>query len=316
MLAMVIDNYGDPDVFRLAEVPTLPLGPQDVAIDIYATSVNPIDWKMRQGLLKAQRPLSFPAILGWDAAGRIAAVGSQVTRFKVGDPVFTRPAIDRPGTYAQKVIVAESLVAPKPPTLTYLEAASVPLAGLTAWQALVDIAQVRPQQRVLIHGGAGGVGGYAIQLAKALGAEVITTARAERHPYVRSLGADQVIDYQQQPFETAVDSVDVVLDTIGGTVQDRSFQVLKPGGVLVSIVRPPDAETAARYQVRGEWFFLEPDGEKLAKLGAFFTDGRIRPIVQQVFPLQDLPAAHRLSESGQTQGKIGIVVDPTLAETR
>ncbi|MCY0864674.1 MAG: zinc-binding dehydrogenase, partial [Sulfobacillus sp.] len=146
--------------------------------------------------------------------------------------------------------------------------------------------------------------------------EVITTARTERHPYVRSLGADQVIDYPQQPFETAMDPVDVVLDTIGGTVQDRSFQVLKPGGILVSIVRPPDAGMAARYQVRGEWFFLEPDGEKLAKLGAYFTDGRIRPIVQQIFPLEDLPAAHRLSESGQTQGKIGIVVDPSQAETR
>lgn len=230
MFAMVIDGYGDPGVLHPAQIEPDAMGAQDVTIRVYATSVNPIDWKVRLGRLAPRLPTNFPAVLGWDAAGVIEQVGSDVTRLKVGDTVFSRPATHRLGTYAELVVADQSLVALKPANLTFLEAASIPLAGLTAWEALVEIGKVQAGQRVLVHGGGGGVGSYAIQLAKSLGAQVITTASAARHDYVRSLGADQTIDYHAESFTVAVRNVDFVLDTIGGEIQDLSYGVLKPGG--------------------------------------------------------------------------------------
>lgn len=297
----------------MAEVPHDPLRPHDVLIRIYATSINPIDWKVRNGWLAEQLPLTFPAVLGWDAAGVVEAVGTEVTRFRPGAPVFSRPATNRYGTYAEFVAVDEGLVAEKPSNLTYLEAASIPLAGLTAWEALVELAQVERGQRVLIHGGAGGVGSYAVQLAKARGAYVAATAGPDNLDYVASLGADQVVDYRHQRFEAAVEPVDVVFDTIGGETQDRSYAVLKRGGTLVSITQPPSPEEAARHGVKGQWFFLEPDGNKLRQLGALFSQGMMKPAVHTQWPWEDLPEAHRLSEGGHVRGKIGIVVDDRQA---
>ncbi|WP_243239610.1 NADP-dependent oxidoreductase [Sulfobacillus harzensis] len=260
-------------------------------------------------MLQSRLPLTFPAVLGWDAAGVVEAVGSAVNRFHRGDAVFCRPATHRMGTYAEFVTVDESLVADKPGNLTFLQAASVPLAGLTAWEALVVIAQISPGQRVLIHGGAGGVGSYAIQLAKARDAFVAATGSEANHEYLKSLGADQVVDYRHQAFESVVDPVDVVLDAIGGETQHRSYQVLKRGGTLVSIAQPPDPEESAKHGVAGHWFFLEPDGNKLAQLGALFSQGLMVPQVHVEMPLEDVAEAHRLSEAGHTRGKIGLVVD-------
>ncbi len=316
MYAMIIDEYGEPEVFHKAELEPDIMGPLDVQIKIYATSVNPVDWKVRQGRLAPRLPSRFPAVLGWDAAGVVEKVGSKVTQFNVGDAVFSRPATHRPGTYAELVVVAEGLVAFKPSNLTYLEAASIPLAGLTAWEALVEIGKVQARQRVLVHGGAGGVGSYAVQLAKAFGAEVIATASAARQDYVMHLGADRVIDYHTESFSATVYNVDLVLDTIGGSVQDQSYTVLKRGGTLVSIAKPPDAEIAQAYGVFAHWFFLEPDGKKLEALGYLFEQGKMRPAVGHVFSLEDIAAAHRLSQEGHPEGKIGIVVDPGYAMTR
>lgn len=313
MRAMVISEYGGPEVLHAADIPHEPLSSRDVLIRIYATSVNPIDWKVRKGLVQEHVPLTFPAILGWDAAGIVESVGSDVNRFHPGDPVFCRPATHRLGTYAEYVTVDESLVADKPSNLTFLEAASVPLAGLTAFEALVVIAHLEPGQRVLIHGAAGGVGSYAVQLAKVRGAFVAATASASNMEYLKALGADQVIDYHHQAFESAVEPVDVVLDTIGGSTQSRSYQVLKRGGTLVSIAMPPQAEEMEKYGVSGHWFFLEPDGDKLAQLGALFSQGLIRPQVHREFPLEDMAEAHRLSESGHVRGKIAIAVDAQKA---
>ncbi|WP_242848347.1 NADP-dependent oxidoreductase [Sulfobacillus thermosulfidooxidans] len=310
---MVIDQYGPPEVLHGASVELGTLGPFDVLIKNYATSVNPVDWKVRQGYLQARLPLKFPAILGWDAAGIIVQVGPSVSRFHVGDKVFTRPAIDRPGTYAEYVVVHENLVAAKPSSLSFLEAACVPLAGLTAWEALVEYAHIGPGQHVLIHGGAGGVGSYAIQLAKAMGAYVVTTTRKINSEYVESLGADRVIDYESQAFETIIRDIDVVLDTMGGTVQEKSFAVLKPGGILVSIAQPPDQKRAKEFHVKAVWFFLEPDGKKLQQLGQLFAGGKMKPTVGNVFALRDIQNAHVLSQSGHSVGKIGIVIDPEKA---
>ena len=316
MMAMVMDRYGPPEVVHEASVEVMPLGSHDVLIRNYATSINPVDWKVREGYLKDRLPLNFPAILGWDAAGVIEKVGSQVSTLHVGDKVFSRPAIERPGTYAEYVVVDASLVAPKPESLTFLEAACVPLAGLTAWEALRERAHLHDGQRVLIHGGAGGVGGYAIQLAKIAGAFVTTTTRAVNDGYVRSLGADQVIHYESQDFESLLTEYDVVLDTIGGDVQRKSFSVLKPDGMLVSIAQMPDPRQAEQYGVKAVWFFLEPDGKKLQALGQLFDEGRMKPTVGQTFLLRHIPQAHAVSQSGHTVGKLGIVVDRDKAETR
>ncbi|WP_242823990.1 NADP-dependent oxidoreductase [Sulfobacillus thermosulfidooxidans] len=313
MFAMVIDRYGPPEVLHGASIKVTSLGPFDVLIKNYATSVNPVDWKVRQGFLQARLSLKFPAILGWDAAGVIEQVGAGVSRFQVGDKVFTRPAIDRPGTYAEYVVVNENLVAEKPTSLNFLKAVCVPLAGLTAWEALVEHAHIRSGQRILIHGGAGGVGGFAIQLAKAMGLYVLTTTRKVNTEYVTALGADDVIDYESQAFERVVEDVDVVLDTIGGTVQEKSFGVLRPGGILVSIAQPPDQKQAEEHHVKAVWFFLEPDGKKLQALGQLFAEGKMKPTVGNVFALRDIQAAHVLSQSGHSVGKIGIVIDPEMA---
>lgn len=305
---MVLTRYGGPEVLQMADVPQGTIGAHDVCIKVLATSVNPIDWKVREGRLTERLPLRFPAILGWDAAGIVETIGSSVTRVAVGDAVFSRPATDRPGTYAEYVIVDEGLVAPKPRDLTFLQAASIPLAGLTAWEGLVEIAEVRRGQRVLIHGGAGGVGSYAVQLAKARGAFVAATLSLNHQAYLAELGADQVVDYHDQPFDEVVDPVDVVFDTVGGETQERSYRILKAGGTLVSIAHPPKEEDLARFRVHGAWFFLEPDGNKLKRLGALFDEGLMRPQVHATFDLAQMPKAHRLSQTGHVQGKIGIKV--------
>lgn len=313
---MVISEYGAPDVLHRAEVPHEPMGARDVVIRLYATSVNPVDWKVREGYLKERLLLTFPAVLGWDAAGIVETVGPQVTTFRPGDKVFSRPATNRYGTYAELVTVDAGLVAPKPTNLTFLEAASIPLAGLTAWEALVEISNVMPGQRVLIHGGAGGVGSYAVQLARARGAFVAATAGPDHLAYLRHLGADQVVDYRSERFEDVVTPVDMVLDTIGGETQQRSYRVMKRGGHLVSIAHPPDEAMSARYGVSGHWFFLEPDGNKLAQLGSLFEKGQLRPEVHTVLGLDAMPEAHRISQAGHVQGKIGIIIDADHAMDR
>ncbi len=316
MKAMVIDQYGPPEVLHASEVRAQELGEHDVLVRNFATSVNPVDWKVRKGFLAERMPLEFPAILGWDSAGIIEQVGSNVSAFHVGDKIFSRPATERPGTYSDYVVVSDNLLAPKPAALTFLEAATIPLAGLTAWEALVEIAHLQKGQRVLVHGGAGGVGGYAIQIAKAFGAFAASTAREPNRAYLRKLGADEVWDYESGPFEQGLHGFDVVLDTMGGEVQNRSFEVLKAGGVLVSIAQPPDQDRAQAAHVQAHWFFLQPDGAKLRALGDLFERGLVHPIVGEVFPLDRIGDAHRLSETGHARGKIAIAVDPVHAVER
>lgn len=304
MKAVYIENYGGTEQLKYGFLPKPDIGPSDVLIEAYAASVNPVDWKIREGYLAEYLPYKFPLILGWDVAGVVVSVGDQVSRFRVGDEVFSRPATERNGTYAEYVAVDEHLVAPKPRNISFEEAASVPLAGLTAWEALHEIAHVSPGQKVLIHGGAGGVGIYAIQLAKVFGAFVATTASGKNVEFVQSYGADEVIDYTEESFETMLAGYDVVFDTIGGDVQEKSFKVLSKGGILVSIVSPPDSNKAEQHGIRTGYFFLQPDGEKLARLGELIEAGEVRPVVGAVFPLEETAKAHALSETHHAQGKI------------
>lgn len=308
MKAVYIEGYGGKDQLKYGDVPNPRVGPNDVLIRAHAASVNPVDWKIREGYLKDFLPYEFPLILGWDVAGVIVGVGENVDRLRVGDEVFARPATERNGTYAEYVAVDAHLVAIKPRNISFEEAASVPLAGLTAWEALHEIADVSSGQKVLIHGGSGGVGIYAIQLAKAFGAYVATTTSSKNVEFVKSYGADKVIDYTQEAFECTLSGYDVVFDTIGGDVQSKSFKVLSKGGILVSIVSQPDQNIADQHSVRTGYFFLQPDGEKLARLGQLIEVGKVRPVVGTVFPLEDTAKAHALSESHHAQGKIVILI--------
>jgi NADPH:quinone reductase-like Zn-dependent oxidoreductase len=308
MKAVYIEAYGGREQLKYGDLPKPELRPRDVLIEVHAAAINPVDWKIRNGWLQQRLQYQFPLILGWDVAGVVVETGPEVTKFKVGDEVFTRPDISRNGGYAEYIAVDERLVAPKPANLSFEEAAAVPLAALTAWDALVETAHVAAGHNVLIHAGAGGVGIYAIQVAKHFGARVTTTVSTKNVGLVKSLGADVVIDYTQEDFSTAGRVYDIAFDTVGGDVLEKSFGVVKTGGILVSIVAPPDQGKCEANGIRGAWFFLEPDGEKLAKIGQLIEQGKVRPVVGATFPLAEAAKAHELSESRHLTGKIVLKV--------
>ena len=308
MKAVRIHNYGHGEVLAYEEAPMPEIAPNEVLVRVVAVSVNPVDWKIREGYLKQMIPYPLPLTLGWDVSGIVDDVGAEVTRFKVGDAVYSRPDIKRNGTYAEYVAIREDEIAHKPKTISHVEAASLPLAGIAAWEALFTAAQLKAGQTVLIHAGSGGVGSLAVQLAKSCGARVIATVSGRNLAFVESLGADQLIDYQTQKFADVVDKVDVVFDTLGGAVQESSWSVLKPGGMLVSIVSPPSEEKAKSLGVRSAFVFIEPNSRILDELAALVDTGKVRPVIGAEFALQDVVKAHALSETGRSVGKIVLYV--------
>ena len=276
--AVRIHSYGERDVLRYETAPLPAINADDVLVKIHASSINPVDWKIRKGYLKDFVPHKFPLILGWDLAGEIVALGENVTDWKVGDQVFSRPDIARDGTYAEYIAVRASEIARKPVKTTWQEAAAVPLTGLTAWQSLIQFANLKAGERVLIHAGAGGVGIFAIQLAKSLGAYVYTTTSTRNVGFLRELGANEVIDYTQQDFSELRD-LDVVFDTLGGDVQAKSWQTLKRGGRLVSIANPPDAKIAEQHGVTPFFCFVQPNATQLTELAKLIDDGKIKIVI-------------------------------------
>lgn len=311
MKAVRIHQYGGRDVLSIDEVPVPDIGPDDVLVRVVAASINPVDWKVREGYLAQMLPHALPLTLGWDVSGVVAAVGSGVMQWpqwQVGDAVFARPDIARNGTYAEFVAIRAREIARKPRTISHVEAASLPLAGITAWEAMIDKAGVRAGQRVLVHAGSGGVGSLAIQLVKAVGATVVATTSGRNRVLVESLGADQVVDYTSTDVATAVEPVDAVFDTLGGAVQEASWGLLKPGGILVSIVSPPDEARAAALGVRAGYVFIGPNAPVLEQLAAMVDGGRLRPVVGAEFGLERIVEAHALSESGRAVGKIVLYV--------
>jgi len=307
MNAIRITTHGGPDVMQLARVPRPAPGPGELLVRVHAASVNPVDTQIRA------EPSSFarlPYIPGFDVSGVVAEVGDDVTGTAIGDAVFAMLDLRRGGGYAEYVIVKESELAAKPATVSHAEAASLPLVALTAWQALFETADLQPGQTVLIHAGAGGVGTSAVQLAKWRGARVIATASERNHEFLRSLGADVVIDYRTQRFEDIARDVDVVLDPIGGETQLRSLGTLRDGGILVSIVGLiAEARTPAR-NVRATAILVSPDAAQLARIAELVDTGELRPIVSHRFGLDEVAAAHRQSESASTRGKIILEVLP------
>ncbi|MFT4926822.1 MAG: NADPH:quinone reductase-like Zn-dependent oxidoreductase [Phenylobacterium sp.] len=308
MKAIQIHQYGGKEVLSYQDSPVPAIAENQILIKVIATSVNPVDWKIREGYLQQMIDYPMPFIPGWDVAGIVEQVGSQVRQFTIGDAVYSRPNIMKNGSYAEYIAVDAIEVASKPATLSFMEAASVPLAGITAWESLFTAADLQAGQTVLIHAGSGGVGSLAIQLAKHKGAKVITTTSAKNHDFVASLGADEVIDYTSVDFKTVVKAVDVVFDTVGGQVLQDSFAVIKPGGMLVSIVETPDGQKAAQNDIRTEFVMIQPNATILQQLADLIDSGHVRPIVGAEFGLADIAKAHELSQSGRAKGKIVIHV--------
>ena len=304
MKAVRIHAYGGLEVLHYADIAMPKLNPDDILVRVRAAAVNPVDWKIREGYLQGALKHHLPLTLGWDVSGEVVEVGPQAGGFKAGDGVYVRPDIERDGGYAEYIAVKASEAARKPATLDHIHAAAVPLAALTAWQALVDAADLQAGQTVLVHAAAGGVGSLAVQLAKARGARVIATASAVNTGLVAELGADQFIDYTKTRFEDAVKGVDVVFDTIGGDTQERSWQVLKPGGMLVSVVSPPSKEIAAERGLRRAFVFIHADGEQLSAIAQLVDAGQMKPLIHTVLPLAEVRQAHAISQGGHARGKI------------
>lgn len=332
MKAFIIDRYSKSDQMRLGEMPDPEVRDDDVLIEVHAAGLNLLDCKIKSGEFKLILPYRMPLVLGHDVAGVVTRVGSRVRQFKVGDEVYSRPADHRIGTFAELIAVNENDVAPKPKNLTMEEAASIPLVGLTAWQALVEKANLKAGQKVFIQAGSGGVGTVAIQLAKHLGANVATTTGTGNIGLVKSLGADVVVDYKMEDFETKLQGYDMVLNSQDAKTLDKSLRVMKSGGQLISISGPPDPDFAQ--EIGAPWFvkavagllsfgirrkakrlnskysflFMRANGNQLGKIGALIESGAIRPVVDRVFPFESANEALAYVEAGRAKGKVVIKV--------
>jgi len=303
MKAIRFHEYGGFEVLKYEDVPRPEPQPGEVLIQVRAASVNPFDLALREGWLASMIPLQLPAIAGVDVAGIVMATGEGVTDFSIGQDVYGFMS-RYSGAYAEYAAVANETIAPQPQTLDYVQAASVPLAATAAWQALFEVGGLKEGQKVLVHGGAGGVGTFAVQLAKLKGAHVLATTVGQNFEYVQRLGADEVIDYSITPFETVAHAVDVVLDLVGGETQQRSWGVLKAGGILVTLVEPPSQEDAAKYGVRAAFMGAQPSSALLKELADLLDRGQIKPHVDKVFPLEQARQAQELKRNSHIQGKI------------
>ena len=308
MKAVVIHEYGGPEVLKYEDVPQPEPKQDQLRIRVIAAGVNPVDGIIRSGMFDKEGHRAFPVILGGDISGVVERVGSNITKFKSGDPVFAYVSLDNSGGYAQYAVVTEREAAPKPKSLTYVEAAAVPIVALTAWQALIDTAKLKAGQTVLIHGGSGGVGSFAIQIAKAHGAKVIATASAANQELLKQLGADVAIDYTKQNFENVAKDVDVVLDSIGKDTLARSYGVVKKGGIIVSLVARPDPAELEKHGIRGEALSVDPNSDELSEIGKLIDEKKINVIVSQTFPLSEARKAQEQVATGHTRGKIVLKV--------
>ncbi|WP_064199546.1 NADP-dependent oxidoreductase [Brevibacillus brevis] len=332
MKAMIIEKYGGNVPLVMSEQPMPTIGEHDVLVEIHAASLNPIDFKIKEGKMKFLLNYRFPLILGNDFSGVVVKVGDRVNTFKPGDEVYGRPRKNRIGTLAEFIAVHEDDIWLKPQGLTFEEAASIPLIGLTTYQAFVDILNLQKGQKILIHAGSGGVGTFAIQLAKLMGAFVATTASEKGYELVKSLGADLIINYKKENFEEMLTGYDAVFDTLGGEALEKSFRILKPGGQIVSISGMPNGRFGKeaklgwmktiilsivsrkikaqekKSQTRYHFLFMKPSGKQLKVLKEFIEEGLIKPIIDKVYHLKDADQAFDYLESGRAKGKVVIKI--------
>ena len=308
MKAVRLHEYGGPEVLKYEDAPMPEPAAGEVLVKVHAAGVNPVDWKVRAGYLKGFLNYPLPLIPGWDLSGVVESVGAGVTPWKKGDEVYSRPDISRNGAYAEYIAVRATEVARKPKTLDHVKASAIPLAALTAWQALFDAGGLQPGQRVLIHAAAGGVGTFAVQLAHWKGAHVIGTASEKNHAFLKDLGANETIDYGKVRFEDVVRDVDLVLDAMAGETRDRSWKVIKKGGILVTILGQPSAEDAAKHGVRAAGVFVQPNQAELDQISGLVDSGKVKPIIEAVLPLKDARRAHEMNQTLHTRGKIVLQV--------
>ena len=335
MKAFILDRYGSADHVRAGNMPVPEPKENEILVRVDAAGLNQLDSKIRNGEFKLIVPYRLPIILGHDVAGVVVRVGSAVRRFKTGDEVYARPADGRIGAFAEFLAINEEDAAIKPRGLSMEEAASIPLVGLTAWQALIERAHLKKGQKVLIHAGSGGVGTFAIQLAKHLGASVATTTSADNVDLVRGLGADVVIDYKKEDFSNVLRDYDVVLNSLDRVTLEKSLRVLKPGGQLISISGPPDAAfarsieasramrllmsilsygiraKARRHQITYSFLFMRAHGRQLTEITTLMNDGIIRPVLDRVFPFEATKEAMAYLEAGRAKGKVVVSLDAT-----
>ena len=308
MKAVEIHHYGGPEELKYEETNIPAIQPDDVLVQVYASGVNPVDWKIRQGGRRSDHDPALPRILGWDFSGVVEKVGSLVTAYHPGDEVYGRPDITRNGTYAEYVAVRAGEIARKPQSIDHKAASGVALAALTAWQGLFEHGQLQAGQRVLIHGASGGVGTFAVQMAKWKGAYVIGTASGKNTGFVEELGADEVINYETTDFSTEVKDIDVVFDTRGGEIQEKSLTVLKPGGIIVSTVGIRDEDAIKAKGLRSAAYMAQSRTKDLQQIADLIDSGKVIPVISKIFPLKDAAEAHRIGEKGHIRGKIVLQV--------
>lgn len=299
MKAIRIHEFGGRDVLKYEDIPEPEPEQDEVRIQIIAAGVNPVDWKMREGWMN----IPLPITLGLDVAGVVDVLGEDVDSFLPGERIFAKASMPN-GGYAEYTVVKASQAAQMPKSIGFVEAAAIPTAGLTAWQSIFDVAGLKKKQSILIHGAAGGVGSFAVQFAKWKGAYVIGTASSNNAQFLRSIGADEVVDYKAQQFEDVVHNVDVVLDTVGGDTFERSWNVLKPGGFLVTTIVEVPERAAVAHGVRAKHIVSQADGRELAQIASLVDERHIKPIVTTVLPLAEARKAHEMNESRHTRGKI------------
>jgi NADPH:quinone reductase-like Zn-dependent oxidoreductase len=328
MKAFILKRYGKSDQFAFAEMPRPIIKQDEILVQVHAVGLNPVDNKIPTGAFKPILKFQLPATMGSDVAGVVVEVGSRVTRFKLGDAVFASVFDLGTGTLAEFAVVPESAAALKPENLDFVEAASIPMVGLTAWQALKERAQIKPGQKVFIPAGSGGIGTFAIQLAKYLGAKVGTTTSTANLDLVKRLGADEVIDYKKQNFEEVLQGYDVVLGTVGGDSIEKSLQILKPNSSVVSLVGPPDAafarargmnffmkfvfgllsgkiiRKAKKRDAEYSFLFVHPDGRQLAEIGKLLEAWHILPVIDKIFPFDQTKEALAYLDAGRAKGKV------------
>ena len=302
MRAVIAHEYGAPEVLKLEQVPWPELQQDEALVRVIASSVNPADPLTLSGKYAKEFGTHLPLIPGYDIAGVVEKTGSGVTKLKVGDAVYGYPTFG--GGWADYVTVKEWEVAAKPKSLSFVEAAAVPMGALTAWQALVDIAKLQPGQTILIHGGSGGVGSFAVQIAKARGARVIATASTSNQDLLKQLGADVAVDYTKTKFEDVAKDVDAVLDPVGKETLARSYGVVKKGGIVMSLVARPDSAELQKLAIRGAGISVHPDAEDLAEIAQLIDAGKIKPIVTEVLPLTDAVKAQQQAATHHTRGKV------------
>jgi NADPH:quinone reductase-like Zn-dependent oxidoreductase len=303
MHAVRIHSFGAPNVLTVEDIPVPEPKPNEIVIRVSAASVNPVDYKIRSGQYPSVKKDQLPKVLGRDVAGVVERIGSRITRFEKGDAVYAMLGRDV-GGYAEYAVATEAEAAPSPISLDFVQAAAVPLAALTAWQGLFDHGGLRAGQRVLIHGGAGGVGHFAIQFAKAKGAWVATTVSADDIDMARRLGADQAIDYKNETFEDAVQDIDLVYDLIAGETQKRSFAVLKDGGAMVSTLQKPDEALATKHNIRAMHYMATPNAGQLEEIARLIDAGKVKVVIDAIYPLEQAAKAHQHMEHDHIHGKV------------